>query len=104
MERTEGTDRDSVQCKVSCLRELTGGIVADTPGMHCLVWPYFIAGASSILPEDRQYFEARLDQIHQQTRMRNIVVAMESLKVIWREHPTGGWALHLDRLRPVLAM
>ncbi|KAI5359721.1 Putative fungal transcription factor [Septoria linicola] len=104
MERTQGSEREPVQAKISCLGELTASIGAQTPGMHCLVWPYFIAGASSILPEDRQYFEAKLDQIHQQTRMRNIVVAMESLRDIWRQHPTGGWALHLDRLRPVLAI
>ncbi|KAF2207623.1 hypothetical protein CERZMDRAFT_50901 [Cercospora zeae-maydis SCOH1-5] len=104
LEKTAAPGRDLIESKVACLRSLTEQIGPDTPGMHCLVWAYFIAAASSILPVDRHYFEVKLREIHQKTRMNNILAALESLERIWQEFPHGGWNLGLGTFRPVLAM
>ncbi|CAK1366698.1 unnamed protein product [Cercospora beticola] len=104
LEKAVPSSRDQIQSKVTCVRSLTEQIGIDTPGMHCLVWAYFIAAASSTILTDRHYFEVKLREIYRKTRMNNILAALESLERIWQDFPNGGWNLGLGTLRPVLPM
>ncbi|KAI7263297.1 hypothetical protein KC343_g10638 [Hortaea werneckii] len=86
------------------LRDMTSSITLATPGMHALVWPYFVAAASSRSQGHREYFVFKLREIHQKTPMNNILIAIERLEEIWERFPSGGWTKCLGRFRPVLAI
>ena len=98
------TDRSAIQAKISSLRTLTDEISEDTPGMHCLVWSYFIAAVSSDTEADRHHFKHRLGQVHNKTRMNNISAAIDTLDHVWAQSPPGGWISRFHQVRPVLAM
>lgn len=83
---------------------MTSSISLATPGMHALVWPYFVAAASSQSEDHREYFVFKLRQIHEKTPMDNILIAIERLGEIWERFPSGGWTKSLGRFRPVLAI
>ncbi|RMZ07548.1 hypothetical protein D0860_05065 [Hortaea werneckii] len=86
------------------LRDMTSSITLATPGMHALVWPYFVAAASSRSQDHREYFVFKLREIHQKTPMNNILIAIERLEEIWERFPSGGWTKCLGRFRPILAV
>ncbi|RMZ27532.1 hypothetical protein D0859_08381 [Hortaea werneckii] len=86
------------------LRDMTSSITLTTPGMHALVWPYFVAAASSRSQGQREYFVFKLREIHQKTPMNNILIAIERLEEIWERFPSGGWTRCLGRFRPILAV
>ncbi|KAI7316608.1 hypothetical protein KC315_g10696 [Hortaea werneckii] len=86
------------------LRDMTSSISLATPGMHALVWPYFVAAASSRSQDHREYFVFKLRQIHEKTPMDNILIAIERLEEIWERFPSGGWTKCLGRFRPILAI
>ncbi|RMY66608.1 hypothetical protein D0863_08316 [Hortaea werneckii] len=86
------------------LRDMTSSITLATPGMHALVWPYFVAAASSRSQRHRDYFVFKLREIHQKTPMNNIIIAIERLEEIWERFPSGGWTRCLGRFRPILAV
>ncbi|RMY81601.1 hypothetical protein D0861_08242 [Hortaea werneckii] len=86
------------------LRDMTSSITLTTPGMHALVWPYFVAAASSSSQAHREYFVFKLREIHQKTPMNNILIAIERLEEIWGRFPSGGWTRCLGRFRPILAV
>lgn len=86
------------------LRDMTASITLATPGMHALVWPYFVAAASSRTQDHREYFVFKLRQIHRKTPMDNILIAIERLEEIWKHLPSGGWTRCLGRFRPILAV
>ncbi|KAI5252791.1 hypothetical protein E4T42_03249 [Aureobasidium subglaciale] len=84
------------------LRLLVTPIKSDNPCMHTLPWVYFIAAASSNDQGHREFFARRLAQVHKKTRMNNIIVALERLKMIWLLQPNGKWARNPSLVNPVL--
>ena len=93
-----------LQAKLYRLRLLTEHITQHTPGMHTLVWVYFIAAASSRDVADRQYFTGKLREVHANSRMKNILVALVVLEDIWSKYPDGGWVRNVGSIRSVLVM
>jgi len=66
------------------LLQLLAPVNENTPGMHAFVWCYFIAGASSSDPKNRDFVSERLRQVYMRTRMRNILSAIDMLEqFIW---------------------
>ena len=84
------------------LRLLVLPIHSDSPCMHTLPWVYFIAAASSGDQNHRDFFAGRLRQVHEKTRMNNIIVALERLEQIWLLQPNGEWARDPSLVNPVL--
>ncbi|KAI7230003.1 hypothetical protein KC330_g7182 [Hortaea werneckii] len=99
-------ERHPLAChvKLERLRDMTLSINLATPGMHALVWPNFVAAASSRSQEHREYFVFKLRQIYEKTPMDNILIAIERLEEIWERFPSGGWTKCLGRFRPILAI
>ncbi|KAI5195538.1 hypothetical protein E4T39_08165 [Aureobasidium subglaciale] len=87
---------------VEQLRLLVTPIDSNNPCMHTLPWVYFIAAASSNDQGHREFFARRLAQVHEKTRMNNIIVALERLKMIWLLQPNGKWARNPSLVNPVL--
>lgn len=85
------------------LRASTEPLQHDTPGMHVLVWVYFVAAASTQDLENQNYFVEKLRQVYSKTHMHNIVVAIERLEEIWRQRREGS-AVGFSMMRPVLAI
>lgn len=96
-------DLVNMEFLVDSLRELTGPLHHDTPGMHVLVWVYFVAAASTQDLGNQKYFAEKLRQVYSKTRMHNIVVAIERLEGIWVQRREG-WAVGFSMKRPVLAI
>lgn len=80
--RNELSAADRIR-SVESLRLLLVDINEDTPGMHAFVWVYFLAGAASSEPRHREFFSHRLKLVYNRTRMRNILVTLDTLEQIW---------------------
>lgn len=96
-------DLTTMESMVRLTKKLTEPLQQDTPGMHALVWVYFIAAASTQIPENQSYFAGKLRQVHRKTHMHNIIVAVERLEEMWQQE-TGGWIARFPMMRPVLAI
>jgi ribosomal protein S19E (S16A) len=92
-----------MESMVRSIKTLTEPLQQDTPGMHALVWVYFIAAASTQTPENQSYFAEKLRQVHRKTHMHNIIVAVERLEEMWQQE-YGGWTARFPMMRPVLAI
>lgn len=92
-----------MESMVDLLRTLTEPLQHDTPGMHALVWVYFIAAASTQNPSNQSYFVEKLRQIYNKTQMHNIIVAVERLEEMWTKRQNG-WTVAFPMMRPVLAI
>ena len=85
------------------LRQTVLPITVDTPGMHTLVWVYFVAAASTSESRHRMFFADRLVEVWGRTRMGSIVVALQRLERIWEvQRESGGWVRNLGVVDPVL--
>jgi hypothetical protein len=93
----------AMEFMVQSLRISTEPLQHDTPGMHALVWVYFIAAASTQHPGNQGYFAAKLRQVYDKTHMHNIVVAVERLEEMWLQGQDG-WITNFPMMRPVLAI
>lgn len=96
-------DLTTMESMVQSIKTLTEPLQQDTPGMHTLVWVYFIAAASTQIPETQSYFAGKLRQVHMKTHMHNIIVAVERLEEMWQQE-SGGWTARFPMMRPVLAI
>lgn len=96
-------DLVAMESMVVSLRVSTEPLQHDTPGMHVLVWVYFVAAASTQDLGNQSYFAEKLRQVYNKTRMHNIVVAIERLEEIWAQRRKG-WAVGFSMMRPVLAI
>jgi hypothetical protein len=97
------SDLATMESMVSSLKTLTEPLQEDTPGMHALVWVYFIAAASTQDPENQSYFAGKLRQVYNKTHMHNIIVAIERLEEMWLQGQDG-WTTRFPMMRPVLAI
>jgi hypothetical protein len=97
------SDLATMEFMVHSLRTLTEPLQHDTPGMHALVWSYFIAAASTQDSENQSYFAGRLLQVYDKTHMHNIIVAIERLEEMWLQGQNG-WTTRFPMMRPVLAI
>jgi hypothetical protein len=97
------SDLATMEFMVHSLRTLTEPLQHDTPGMHALVWSYFIAAASTQDSENQSYFARRLLQVYDKTHMHNIIVAIERLEEMWLQGQNG-WTTRFPMMRPVLAI
>ena len=86
------------------LKQLVSQVDPDEPGVHALVWVFFIAAADSTDPEHRRYFTDRMNSVFARTRFRNIPATVESLPAIWSQQGTERWTEHVFRLIPTLIM
>jgi len=93
----------TMESMVQLIKRLTEPLQQDTPGMHALVWVYFIAAASTQVPENQSYFAEKLRQVHRKTHMHNIIVAVERLEEMWQQEHEG-WTARFPMMRPVLAI
>lgn len=96
-------DLASMELMVHSLKTLTEPLQHDTPGMHVLVWVYFVAAASTQDSKNQDYFASKLRQVYNKTHMHNIVVAVKQLEDIWQQGQNG-WATRFPMMRPVLAI
>jgi hypothetical protein len=96
-------DLTTMESMVQTIKTMTEPLQQDTPGMHALVWVYFIAAASTQIPENQTYFAAKLRQVLKNTRMHNIIVAVERLEEMWQQEHDG-WTARFPMMRPVLAI
>ena len=96
-------DLESMESMVQLIKTLTEPLQQDTPGMHTLVWVYFIAAASTQISENQSFFAGKLRQVHSKTHMHNIIVAVERLEEMWQQHQNG-WTTRFPMMRPVLAI
>lgn len=96
-------DLAALESMVGSLRAMTEPLRQDTPGMHALVWVYFIAAASTQDSGNRVYFAGKLRQVYNKTHMHNIIVAVERLEEMWSQGQDG-WATRFPMMRPVLAI
>jgi hypothetical protein len=97
------SDLAAMECMVYSLKTLTEPLQEDTPGMHALVWVYFIAAASTQDSENQRYFAGKLRQVYNKTHMHNIIVAIERLEEMWLQR-RNGWTARFPMMRPVLAI
>jgi len=97
------SDLATMESMVNSLKSLTEPLQEDTPGMHALVWVYFIAAASTQDFENQKYFARKLRQVYNNTRMHNIIVAIERLEEMWLQGQNG-WTTRFPMMRPVLAI
>jgi hypothetical protein len=93
----------TMELMVHSLRALTEPLQQDTPGMHVLVWCYFVAAASTQDPQNQSYFAEKLRQVHKNTHMHNIIVAVEQLEEMW-SRGQNGLTTGFPMMRPVLAI
>jgi hypothetical protein len=96
-------DLGSMELMVHSLRALTEPLQQDTPGMHVLVWVYFVAAASTRDPGNQSYFAGKLLQVYNNTHMHNIIVAVERLEELWLQRKNG-LTTGFSMMRPVLAI
>lgn len=87
--------------RIESLKHLLIDLDPTAEGAHTLVWPYFIAGAESIIKDDRDFFRARLDHIWETTGYRNVLVAMNALDDIWKR-PSAPWTSWLPRIATII--
>lgn len=90
---------------VENIRRLLLQINEHTPGMHALVWTYFIAGAASTDPEHRDFFLRRLRQVYRKTEMGNILTAIDTLEhLVWCLPEGQSWTSDPTIFKRVLVM
>lgn len=87
--------------RVERLKQLLIDLDPTAEGAHTLVWPYFIAGAESIIQADRDFFYTRLGHVWETTGYRNVLVAMNALQDIWKR-PDEPWTWWLPRIATVI--
>ncbi|KAH6972422.1 hypothetical protein BKA56DRAFT_493345 [Ilyonectria sp. MPI-CAGE-AT-0026] len=89
---------------VEQLRQNVLGLGMHVKGVHALVWTYFIGAAESILPEHREFFTERLNDLYDYTGFGSIPAGLEALRTVWAKQAFRRWTDVVINDTPILVM
>lgn len=81
--------------RVLHFKETLNAIPIGAPGDHILIWAVFVAAASCILDEDKEYFEGVLMRYYLRSGFVNLLSGLELLRKIWNRTEGERWTSFL---------
>lgn len=79
--------------RVQCIKETLAAISPEDPGHRVTIWAAFVAAASCVRDQDKEFFEGFLMKHYLRNGFANILRGLELLKRIWTRQPGERWTL-----------